>query len=55
MHREMTPHGVFSEFPHYDGWAEPGFERWFHGVNIRDWLLTGHSKPRRAARSPSAV
>jgi hypothetical protein len=37
-------HGVFSRFPHYDGWAEPGFERGFYGVNIRDWLLLGHSK-----------
>src|SRR2546425_12075198 len=37
-------HGVFSKFAYYDGWAEPGFERGFYGVNIRDWLLLGHSK-----------
>jgi FkbM family methyltransferase len=40
----MTSHGVFDKFGHYDGWAEPGFERWFYGVNVRDWLLTGQSK-----------
>jgi len=40
----MTSHGVFDRFSPYDGWAEPGFERGFYGVSIRDWLLTGQSK-----------
>jgi FkbM family methyltransferase len=37
-------HRVFSKFAPYEGWAEPGFERGFYGVNIRDWLYLGHSK-----------
>jgi len=43
--RQARPaHCVFREFAPYDGWAEPGFERWFYGLNIRDWLFTGESK-----------
>ena len=38
------PHPVFSRFADYEGWAEPGFERGFYGINIRDWLYLGQSK-----------
>ena len=38
------PHTVFSRFASYEGWAEPGFERGFYGINIRDWLYLGQSK-----------
>lgn len=37
-------HAVFSQFAGFNGWAEPGFERGFYGVNLRDWLFTGTSK-----------
>jgi FkbM family methyltransferase len=37
-------HRVFHEFPPYDGYAAPGFERGFYGLNIRDWLFSGESK-----------
>jgi FkbM family methyltransferase len=40
----IHPHPVFERFRAYEGWAEPGFERGFYGVNIRDWVFTGESK-----------
>jgi FkbM family methyltransferase len=41
---DRRAHSVFHEFATYDGWAEPGFERGFYGLNIRDWLFTGESR-----------
>ena len=37
-------HSIFRQFAPYDGWAEPGFERGYYGVHIRDWLFAGTSK-----------
>jgi hypothetical protein len=37
-------HRIFQQFAPYDGWAEPGFERGYFGVNIRDSIFTGTSK-----------
>jgi FkbM family methyltransferase len=37
-------HRIFQQFATFDGWAEPGFERGFYGVHIRDWLFAGTSK-----------
>jgi FkbM family methyltransferase len=42
--RARKTHEVFDRFAPFEGWAEPGFERGFYGVNIRDWLYLGHSK-----------
>jgi FkbM family methyltransferase len=42
--RVRRSHGIFERFATYDGWQEPGFERGFYGINIRDWLYTGESK-----------
>ena len=35
---------MFGNFAPFDGWSEPGFERGFYGINVRDWLYTGESK-----------
>lgn len=40
----VARHSVFYRFAKYNAWAESGFERWFFGVNVRDWLMTGESK-----------
>jgi FkbM family methyltransferase len=37
-------HPIFEQFAPYEGWAEPGFERGYYGMNIRDWIYTGMSK-----------
>jgi FkbM family methyltransferase len=37
-------HPVFEMFRAFDGWAEPGFERSYYGINVRDWLFTGTSR-----------
>jgi FkbM family methyltransferase len=37
-------HRVFEQFEEYEGFAEPGFERGFYGVNVRDWLFTGEPR-----------
>lgn len=42
--RASSSHSIFDQFADYEGWAEPGFERGFYGVNVRDWLYTGESK-----------
>jgi FkbM family methyltransferase len=44
VNRSGAGHRIFREFAPYDGWAEPGFERGFYGLNVRDWLFTGESK-----------
>ena len=40
----VARHSVFYRLAKYNAWAESGFERWFFGVNVRDWLMTGESK-----------
>lgn len=40
----MPAHPIFKRFTGFEGWAEPGFEFGFYGVNIRDWLFAGESK-----------
>jgi len=40
----FTPHPIFHRFPSFQGWAEPGFERGYYGMQIRDWIYTGTSK-----------
>src|SRR4051794_4918511 len=42
--RVAAPHRIFAQFATYEGWAEPGFERGYYGINVRDWLYTGESK-----------
>ena len=41
---DRAQHRVFQQFAPYRGWAEPGFERGYYGVHIRDWIYTGTSK-----------
>jgi FkbM family methyltransferase len=50
IRRAAGGHSIFSRFAPFEGWAEPGFERGFYGVNIRDWLHTGESKGYRERR-----
>jgi FkbM family methyltransferase len=42
--RVTVSHGIFERFATFEGWAEPGFERGYYGINVRDWLYTGESK-----------
>jgi FkbM family methyltransferase len=48
-------HRIFERFAEYEGWTDPGFERGYYGLNVRDWLFTGESKgytERRVVRMP---
>lgn len=40
----MSKHRVLSSFRPFQGYVYPGFEAWFFGVMVRDWLFTGKSK-----------
>jgi FkbM family methyltransferase len=42
--KPRSRHRVFDQFEAFVGFAEPGFDLGFYGVNIRDWLHTGQSK-----------
>jgi FkbM family methyltransferase len=48
--RPLGAHPIFQTFVPYSGDAAPGFERWYYGVNVRDWLFTGTSNERRELR-----
>jgi len=41
----MSPqHPLFGRFRPFSGPIDPGFEAWFYGVKVRDWLFTGQTK-----------
>jgi FkbM family methyltransferase len=43
----LHPHPLFSHFRPFRGQVPDGFEAWFFGVLVRDWLFTGVSKKLR--------